>query len=93
MSCHPERSEDLFVRCKRRSADPPMRFETLQLHVASAGFHAIDRVPRGCGLQAVVYVIDVLHALVFQPLPESIGAVFRVHRDAFFPVARPQSTR
>src|SRR6266403_4521949 len=45
----------------------------------------INRVPRGCGLQFVVDVVDVPHALGFKPLPECRGALLGIDRDTIFP--------
>src|ERR1019366_8610771 len=69
-------------RVRRPASAVGKRFH---LHVGQRRFHPVDRVPRGCGLQAIVYVIDVLYAFILQPLPESIGAVFRVNGDTVFP--------
>src|ERR1700722_8660407 len=69
-------------------ADPKTRLchrKQLRLHVSKRWFHAVDRMPGACGLQAGVYVIDVFYAFVFQPLAEGVGALFCVYGDTFFP--------
>src|SRR5208282_742067 len=75
-SCHKQR------RVRRPASASKKRF---RLHMRQRRLHSVDRVPRSCGFQAIVHVIDVLYAFIFQPLPESIRAVFRVDGDAFLP--------
>src|SRR5271157_1000744 len=47
--------------------------------------HAIDRIPRRRRLQLVVDIVNVLHALGFEPLAEGGCAVLGVDGDAVFP--------
>src|SRR5208282_670498 len=77
-----------FNNWATRKADPKTRlcaWESLHLHVGHRGFHFVDRMPRSRGLQFVIDVTDILHALGFKPLTERTRALFRVDGDAICP--------
>src|SRR4029077_21039080 len=45
----------------------------------------VNRMPRGCGLQLAVDVVNILHALAFQPFAERGGALLGIDRNTLFP--------
>src|SRR5713101_9515454 len=75
-----------WQRTKAGPEDPPLRLgERFRLHMGQRRFSLIDRMPRGRRFQFVVDVVDVLHALGFQPLAERRGTLLGVDRDTIFP--------
>src|ERR1039458_3154869 len=74
---------------KGGSEDPPLTIWQSPLYVGQRGFHFVNRMPRSCGLQFSVDVVDVLHALGLQPLAERIGALLGIDGDSIFPGRPP----
>src|SRR4029077_16082516 len=49
------------------------------------GCGAVKAEPGLGGLQALIHVLDVLHALIIQPVFEGSGTLLGIHRNAFLP--------
>ena len=45
----------------------------------------VERVPRSCGLQLGVDIVDVLHSFGLEPLAEGVGTVLRIDGDSILP--------
>src|SRR5579864_5148139 len=45
----------------------------------------VNRVPRFRGAQPLVHILNVLHALIRQPVLKSVQALLRVHRNSVLP--------
>src|SRR5271166_3409767 len=78
-----------FMRRKTRPQPSPqyeaqsyVRSDLLRRHRLR---NLVDAGPRGCSLQRVVHVADVLHAFVFQPCTEGGCALLGEDGDAVFP--------
>src|ERR1700694_4938885 len=77
--------QHLVIRQKIKAA-PQIRLKIKNLKSPDQrGLNLVNRVPRGRGLQFVVDVVNVLHALGFQPLAERDGALLGVDRNTVFP--------
>src|ERR1700678_326718 len=81
----------IYFRKKGGSADPPKTPakmpwpQDFSSPLNQRRLYLINRMPRGCGLQLFVDVMDVLYALGFQPLAESLCPLFGVDGNAVLP--------
>src|SRR5208283_5747972 len=76
-----------MTKNKRRAEDlrAPTFHTVLLLPRSRRLRHLVDAVPGCRGPECIVHVVDVLHALVFQPRPEGSRALFGEDGDAVFP--------